>query len=259
MVIKGQEIFEGITLKITKYFLYYHNSKNGKTIKKSNTLTLEQIRKQFKEINYTRFYLGEGGRSHENEILEKILLPPFCFLFYYLLIIYERIPTPQEFVEKYIEMFFIEDKKGYRLKEQFITEYDDNKYNIRNRIFTYKQILGRVCRAYNAFNREIDLMLQLFQEPDIETYYSFQDDYMGGIDITVTYNNRTQTIGCYQKTKNGEHYFERKHTVRRKTKVDIEFPLTRKNTMIIGDIWLYSKKSVKELIEEKIKGVDENE
>ena len=247
--------FENVTLKITKDFLYFYNSKNGRTIKKPNTLTLKQIREQFKKINYTKFYLGEGGRSHQHEDLEyKIKLPPFCFVFYYLLIIYERIPTPQEFVEKYIELAFDEYKEKYCLKERYIENKDDEiKY------FTYKQILGRVCRAYNAFNREIDLMLQLSQEVDIEFLYDFQKDYKDGIDITVTYDNRTKTIGCYQATDRGEYLFKRKHTVRRKTQVDIEFPLTPENTMVIGDIWLYSDASVRELIEEKIKGEDKNE
>lgn len=36
--------FENVTLKITKDFLYFYNSKNGRTIKKPNTLTLKQIR-----------------------------------------------------------------------------------------------------------------------------------------------------------------------------------------------------------------------
>ena len=242
------------TMGITKDFLYYSIMKNGKKkiIKKNNNLTLEQIRNEFRNIDYYNYYKHSGGRNYKNVILENRKIPPFCFLYYYLLIRHEKIPTPQEMVNKYIKFFCEKDEYGYYIK--------DNFSECAKFYFNLKALTGRICRAYNSFNREIDLLLRLFQEDDIKAKYSFYLDYYKGIDISIEYNGQKKGLACYQNSKRAEKFYELKHTTRRDDGDNIIIPIAmnKENSIFIGDIMLFSQKTYNNLIKE-IKGENKYE
>lgn len=242
------------TLGISKEYLYYSVIKDGKKeiIKKTNNLTLEQIRNEFKEINFDKFYTATGGRSYKNSILENRKIPPFSFLYYYLLIKNERIPTPQEMVKNYIRFFCEKNENGYYIKEK----YAESELFY----FNYKAIAGRVCRAYNSFNREVDLLFQLFQEKDIQAKYEFKIDIFKGMDIVVKYNGEKKGIACYQETKRANDFYTLKHTTRRQdgNNIIIPLPMNRYNSIHIGEVRVFSNQTYKNLIKE-IKGENKNE
>ena len=58
-------------------------------------ITLEDIHNQLKEIKFEAFYQCTGGMNNKDWELENARLIPFSFLFYYLFITQEKIPTPQ--------------------------------------------------------------------------------------------------------------------------------------------------------------------
>jgi hypothetical protein len=246
--------FTNHTLGITKDFLYYSIIKDGKKeiIKKPNTLTLHKIRKQFGQTDFDNFYTNTGGRHYKNSILENRKIPPFSFLYYYLLIKNEKIPTPQEMVNKYIKFFCEKDENGYHIK----SKYAESELFY----FNYKAIAGRVCRAYNSFNREVDLLFQLFKDNEIQAKYDFKIDILQGMDIVVKFNGEKKGIACYQETKRANDFYTLKHTTRRQDGDNIIIPLAmnRYNSIHIGDIRVFSKRTYDKLIKE-IKGEDKNE
>lgn len=248
-------------LCITKDWLYYSFMKDGKkeTIKKPNTLTLEKIRTQLKGMGFNSIYESFGGKNATNETLENAKIPPFVPTFYSKVIVNEILPTPQEIINEYLSRYCEEvqnskiNLKLYRMKSQ----YRENGYYF---YFTYEQLAGRICRAYNSYVRELDLELRLSQRKDLKSIYSFKWDYEEGVDILVIHNNSLKGIACSQDSERGKYYYEKKHTTRRRDKISVfKFPISWTNRIVIDDTWLYSDKAVEDLIENKIKGEEKNE
>lgn len=243
---------------ITKDWLCYSIEKDGKKelIKKPNTLTLEKIRVQLKKINFENFYRSIGGEKAKNKLLENRTIPFFAPIFYLEFIKNEKFATPQEIINIYLSLYCEEapnskpNLKLYRIKPQHMK-------NGSTFSFTYEQLAGRICRAYNSYIREVDLNIRLLQRKDIKVIYSSKWDIEEGVDILVIYNNCLKGIACCQDSKRSDEYFKEKHETRRTDKISIyKFPISRKNCIVIGDTWLYSDKAIENLIEEMKEDMD---
>lgn len=82
-------------------------------------------------------------------------------------------------------MFCIQNSSGtYKLKNKYLISED-------NITFEKNALLARILRAYNSYNRELELLIRLkekFQKKVIVKYDSVAD-LCCGIDIITTYNS----------------------------------------------------------------------
>ena len=143
-------------------------------------ITLEDIHNQLKTIQFDNFYQSTGGMNNKSLALENAKLIPFSFLYYYLFITTQRIPTPQKMFCEYMYHFCKESEihpHKYVLKDKYIEQGYGEKL-----LFSADVLAGRICRAYNSFNREVELAFRLMQEKDLSVKYSFKDDYFNGND-----------------------------------------------------------------------------
>lgn len=214
-------------------------------------ITLEDIHNQLKEIQFDKFYQSIGGANNKKEALENAKLIPFNFLYYYLFITEQKIPTPQKMICEYIYRFCQESKlhpHQYTLKDKYlILGYGDKL------LFTVESLAGRICRAYNSFNREVELAFRLIQEQDLSVRYSFKEDYFNGIDLGIVYNNTICGIACYQNNPRTEAFKVLKETTRRNnydSSKMIPMKIDKNNYNICGDIWIFSEKEYQELLQQ---------
>ena len=249
-------LFSKLQLGITKQYLFYtvKNELGQRILKQENkNITHAEILQQIQNIKFNVFYQSTGGPNNKSSTLENAKLPPFSYLYYYLFITCKKIPSLELMVTKYLQFFCttIENNEDpdlviYGLKPYFATK---GQYLG----FTKKQLGSRICRAYNSFNRELELLYRLFQQEDIQVKYSFQYDYVEGIDILVNYNNKIQGIACYQESKNSQYYYKLKHTSRRTNKFPIiEMAMNNNNSISIGEVKIFNNSSY-DLLIHKIK------
>jgi hypothetical protein len=251
---------------ITKDWLYYSFKKDGKRerIKKPNNLTPEKIRAQIEEIEFEKYYQSLGSKEETtNEKLEKKSIPLFVPIFYSELIKNEILTTPQEMNDIYFTRYCEKSPNSkpnldlYRIKPQHMK--DGWFFS-----FAPEHLAGRMCRAFNSYVREVELFARLSQRKDIEVIYSSKWDTKKSVDILVKYNNCLVGIACCQDSERSDEYYIRKHS---NDEIPIyKFAISKKNSIVVGDTWLYSDeavenliKTIKEDIDKKIKGEDKNE
>jgi hypothetical protein len=190
---------ENIILKISKEGMSF--TKKDSVVEVPLPFTRNQLHEQFKKIDFSNYYKNIGGKYARDENVEKLKMPPFAFLFYFLLCSRGVVPTPKLLCDIYIKSYCV--KKGdsdYSIKP----EYTDNP----NVIFTESSIQGRICRSYNSFNRELELLFQLIEvsPDDFEVYYSVQDDFYRGVDICIVKDNVFYGVASYMYSNYSNKY-----------------------------------------------------
>lgn len=219
---------------------------NGKKKEKKLNLDLYQVRNQLKQIGFYKPYTNTTYNEYYSENLEHFGIPYMNYIYYLAFFRNLQIPTFNDFFSVYIETYCEKLKNGmYRIKQ----ELNDEEFQ-----FTKKQLIGRVFRSYNSFHREIDLFFQLIQEKDFEITYDFQND-LNGIDLTVTYKNKTFGIASYVATKKSNQWKQIKNTERHQYEIkmmDIVAKMHGKdiNCDCINGIYLYSRSVVKNKIQD---------
>jgi len=214
-------------------------------------LTLKDIHTQLEKIQFDVFYQCTGGSSSKNWKLENAKLIPFSFLYYYLFIIEQKIPTPQKMLCEYMYHFCKETtphSHKYMLKDEYIELGYGN-----NLSFSIEALAGRICRAYNSFNREVELAFRLMQENELSVRYSFKEDYFNGIDLGVVHNNSIYGLACYQNNPRTEAFKVLKETTRRNnydSSKMIPMKIDNHNHNVCGDIWIFSDKEYQELLQQ---------
>lgn len=213
-------------------------------------LSLKDIHNQLKNLRFESFYQSTGGMNNKNEALEKAHLIPFNLMYYYLFITNQQIPTPQHLSCEYVYRFCEKSKElphYYKLK----TEYQQDYSNI---LFTLEELTGRICRAYNSFNREVELAFRLMEETDLLVRYSFKEDYIEGIDLGISYNHNDKIgVACYQNNLRTKYFKELKETTRRKNydvNNIISMAIDKNNHDLCGEIWIYSQAEYNKLKQE---------
>ena len=197
-------------------------------------LSLKDIHNQLKNLRFEIFYQSTGGMNNKNEALEKAHLIPFNLMYYYLFITNQQIPTPQHLACEYIYRFCEESKElphYYKLKTKYQQDYS-------NILFTLEELTGRICRAYNSFNREVELAFRLMEEKDLFVSYN-HNDKIG--------------VACYQNNSRTKYFKKLKETTRRKNydvNNIISMAIDKNNHDLCGEIWIYSQAEYNKLKQE---------
>ena len=204
-------------------------------------LTLEDIHNQLKQVRFNTFYQSTGGSASQNANLEAAKLIPFNLMYYYLFITKQQIPTPQlltcEYVYRFCEPSII--REHYY---SFKPEYKQQGYSTL--LFTLEELTGRICRAYNSFNREVELAFRIMEDGSTFVRYNFQKDYVDGVDLEVKYCDKLFGIICSQKNMRTDQYRVAKETTRRSnydSSNKIYMAIDRFNHDTCGDIWIFSQ------------------
>lgn len=231
-------------LKITKDTLEYEDAGTTKILK--NNLTVESFRKQVKAMEYEKYYQSLGGKKARNDDLENFFIPAIVHMYYYLLVTTGKIPTIEELCNAYIDKYTEKVFKDYQIKKEY-------RNGTKNVYFQLNDLKGRICRAYNSFHREVDLLLQLFEfcGEEFDFYYSFKEDYSNGVDLVAyakdgqrydiaTYFSSARSLS-YKKIKN-----ENRHEYKN-ISIDLlaYFDGPDRNVERVGDAKLYNNKAVK--------------
>lgn len=212
-------------------------------------LSLEDIHNQLVDIKFNNFYQGVGGNLNRNSALENAHLIPFNLVYYNLFLQEQKVPTPYKMTCEYILRFCTESKVKkhcYKLSEKY------KLLGFSSPTFSVDELAARIGRAYNSFNREIELCFRLFKEKGLNVKYSFKQDYYNGIDLCILKNNQYWGIACYQNSAKAESYKYLKETSRRNNYMFgdmINLAIDAKNHDNCGDIWIYSETEYKRLLE----------
>ena len=178
---------------------------------------------------------------HNDEIEWNIRLPMFVDTFNKIVQENNRIPSQDEFVEKYFEF---------------------NSTNLERVNSDPNLKIGleaRLRRTYPSFVRDIHLKI-LFKEKGLSSSYDRDTDVVGGVDHLLNYKGTKFCVHSYvgtsrgrfgRRIKNKRHSFDGFH-------LDIILNLNDKGTKKIGDFFLYSDNEIDNLISEMNKIVSTN-
>ena len=222
-------------------------------ITKKFDIKLSNLHKKMKNINYKKQY-NKAGKIINKDI-ENYAMMPFAYVYYYYIAENLTIPTPQEFVEKYFQMFCVRLESGnYIFNEKYLI-------NNKNIEFKYNDLKCRILRSYNSFNREIEFLINLYHNCNFDLEYKLSTDLFDGIDLIVKNNNKIFGIAEYVYTKRSESYKKIKNNIRHDYSniemIDIiaKFNGPEKNIIKYGDIFCYNESVMRSVIE-KIKNND---
>lgn len=195
-------------ITITPNYVEYYAKVNGviSKIHKEHKLDVHNIRKELQNINYQKKYNKLGGKSCINKELENFMIPPIVYVYYSLFVRTTHIPNIDEISNCYIKTFCIQNEDGtYSLKEQFLNKQ-------KNITFQINELEARIARAYNSFNRELELLanLSVFYKDKLKIAYKFSKDYYKGIDILLQYNEKQYGLATYIHSKRSNQYRSKK-------------------------------------------------
>lgn len=174
-------------------------------IKKSLTLTKDDIRGQLAKIGYVCPYNKFTKDDYYSDALEHYALPYMNFIYYYEFFKLCRVPTFGEFYNCYLTTYCEKRQDGtYKIKEFFVPE---------DFYFTEKQLIGRVSRSYNSFHREVELLFHMAEYEDIRIQYSLQYD-LKGIDFLIYYKDMPFGAASYLGSSASFEWKEVKNTNR---------------------------------------------
>lgn len=249
-----ESFIEDNQIVISKNAISFKNLKNGGKIEKLFTLTLQEAREQFKKTDFQRKY-EEIGKAKSTEV-EDYKMIPFAYMYYYMLAKNLRVPMPDELAEEYINTFCVKNPDGtYKFKDKYLI-------STSNLIFNKNDLIGRIFRAYNSYNRELDLLLQLrekFKGKAVVKYDSVAD-LCCGVDLIVTTYNKVKPkeygLASYVSTSRSSAYKYRKNTLRhdysKLNMIDVIAHMggTEKNIIQCGDVFTYESKVIDKLYKE---------
>ncbi len=223
---------------------------NGRKQEKKLNMNLEEIREQLKKIGFHKPYTDLTYYEYYSEKLEHFGIPYMNYIYYLAIFKNLKIPTFYDFISTYIETYCDKLPNGmYQIKK----ELNDEEFQ-----FTKKQLIGRVFRSYNSFHREIDLFFQMKKNFSVE--YDFQKD-LNGIDLTVSYKNKTFGIASYVESRRSLEWKKIKNTERHQYESNMIDIIARmhgenKNCRTFNGIYLYSDWYIREKVNEIKKEVN---
>lgn len=174
-----------------------------KTFKNKNFLSNLDINSWIKDnIKYVNLYSKEEKNKYMDNKIENVELPYMNFAFYSYLTAYKKIPTFEELLKNYKELYLIETKdKNYKVKENIV--------GCENIIISPNFLKGRIFRSYYSFIREVHL-LSIIQSFIPNAYYDFKKD-LNGIDICLDDNTG---IASFVYTNRSKDFKEKKNSYR---------------------------------------------
>lgn len=175
--------------------------------------------------------------------VEKAKLPPFALAFYKFLFFKGQIPTEQELWAQYLIAHY-----GV-LDETRIQFFRKGAW----RVYNADAVKARLLRSFPSLIRDFHFFV-LCQESGRfqEVKYSLRDDYFNGVDLTVTYQNKTFRVAVMLNSERARQFKEQKysrHAATSEQEVVMLFDLPR-SEQNKGKIKLFSSQHIQQLITE---------
>lgn len=247
----NENFIEDNPIIISKKGIKFRNLRNGGEIEKLFDLSLRDVHQQLKNLDYKKEY-EETGKVKCEEI-ENYRMIPFAYMYYYLLAQNLKIPTPTELTDEYLRYFCVRNSDGtYKFKDEYLI----SEHNLT---FSKNALKARILRAYNSYNRELELLLQLREKFGSKAAIKYDSvaDLCCGIDIIVTTYNKKKPkeygLATYVNTKRSTAYKTRKNTFRhdysKLNMIDVIAKMSGddKNIKTLGDVFVYDKSVVDNL------------
>lgn len=241
--------FDLYNVNFTNNKVEYYDLQTAKVETKSLALTRESFHKHLDTFDFKGYY----DPSKKTNKVEDLKTMPFSYHYYYLTASKGLPPSPQEFVDSYINTYIDSwtNKKGVRnghFKPEFV-QYSTYK------TFSIEALKGRMLRAYNSFNRELDLFLYMndtLGQNGFKVEYDLNLDTRDGVDLLVGKGDFNIGIASYIDSFRANAYKARKDRRQLRTReLDVniinfkaELWGENKNVEAHGDVLLYSDKAM---------------
>lgn len=228
----------------------FNNLYTGAKTERLFDMTSFKLHEQLKNMDYNKEYNATGKVTCPE--IENYKMIPFAYMYYYFVAINGKIPTPNELSEQYLKVFCEKNLDGtYKFKNKYLLD----KKNLN---FDKNSLVARIMRAYNSYNRELELLINLkekFKNKAIVKYDSIAD-LCCGVDIIVkTKSNEEYGLATYVGTKRSKSYKVKKNTLRhdysKLNMIDVIAYMSGddKNVTKYGDIFVYNKSVVNDIYE----------
>jgi hypothetical protein len=221
-------------------------------IEKPFAYSKEKMERFFKLNGFEKPYRRENEWKYRTDRMEHHAIPYMAYAYYVFVFEKGRCPNLDEFIARYFKQFVVEAGDG---KFRFQDKYDGGE----NFEFSREELVGRLSRAYNSYNRELHLLLSLQEYEGFSVRYDFNEDIFGGIDIVVTRNDgKCFGIASYVDTRRSNEWKEDVKNVRRHEytvdMIDMKASLKERSDSVLclNGIDLYSKSFVDSIVRERI-------
>lgn len=199
---------------------------------KSCTVTSEELKKTIKMFDYNDLY-NQYREYKDEDGVEKAKFPPINFVFYKFVFENDSVPSPQNVLDLYFELYSDEIKVSGGSAEMKGTSYD------------LKALKARILRTYPSLLRDFHFYLML-KECDCfdKVTYSCIDD-IKGTDITIVHKNKKYVVSLFTDTKRSWFFKKIKNVFRHKYgQNEIKVPMVLDEADKCGDFMLYKQSDV---------------
>lgn len=200
---------------------------------KSCKITAGELEQTIKAFDYNELYSEYRDYKDENGV-EKTQFPPINFVFYKYVFENDSIPSPQNVIDSYFELY-----------EDNIKVVDGNA-EMNGVIYNLNALKARILRTYPSLLRDFHFYLMLKECNSFDKVtYSCADD-IKGIDITIVHRNQKYIVSLFTDTKRSWSFKKIKNIFRhRYGKNEIKVPMVLDEADKCGDFMLYKKSDVK--------------
>ena len=197
------------------------------------TLSIEQWEEQINRIRYESYY----EKYKNDKEMENVDIPYFNLPFYMHILMYEEIPTIEEFENNYFKIYRKEIQK------------DGEQIVCHGHNYPVGSFQGRFLRTYPSLIRDFHFYTMLKQSDYFdEVRWSYDKDTFEGKDIIVKYEGEEFDISLFAETKNGKFFKNVKNDHRHSyDKRSMELPLKMGKAQRCGEIYLYGESDVIEV------------
>lgn len=200
---------------------------------KSCKITAGELEQTIKAFDYNELYSKYRDYKDENGV-EKTQFPPINFVFYKYVFENDSIPSPQNVIDLYFELY-----------EDNIKVVDGNA-EMNGVIYNLNALKARILRTYPSLLRDFHFYLMLKECNSFDKVtYSCADD-IKGIDITIVHRNQKYIVSLFTDTKRSWSFKKIKNIFRhRYGKNEVKVPMVLDEADRYGDFMLYKKSDVK--------------
>lgn len=209
---------------------------------KKVTITLEDVERQLRSINYDGYY-AQYSDIKDEQGAEKENLPYLCHIFYHYIFTNNAVPFPSELLNEYFKSY-----------ADVLVQQSNGTFTYRGKTYKRETIEARLLRTYPSLIRDFHFYLQLKEANAFQKItYSCNDD-IAGKDIKIVHNKREYVVSLMVDTKRARLFKKIKNTFRHSYKeTEIQMLLDLRTARKIGGIFVYDNTHVLSLVR-KIKG-----
>ena len=214
-------------------------SKSQVYMLKKQTLTSTQVESQIRDYPYS------GVKQYRNESLDNVKIPPIISVFYTILFMQNKVPSSEELISFYTNIFFDFNNDSYQIKP----EYRAGK---ENPLFDINSIKARILRTYPSLVRDFHFYLLCCESDYFDNvYYSLKKDFVDGIDVDVVYKGETYGVSLHTKTNKSLFYKNKKYFRHSYAGIkEIDLTLELNSRKMTGSFFLYDTSHIEKLVKE---------